>query len=195
MDPVTVRLNGRAYTFDGQRWYGADDYTQPPLSITNQLMSLLPPGEELRVRMRGKRSGLIELRHFLGYHSPEVMGCTAEECDGLGFLTSKDFGNPVGDVLWFVGKARGGRNYFLRSWYIIEAVTVSDHPDFDRAFVGSKARAGLFEPMPELTDLRWFQEFFPTTTCAHGFGMDVIPSPVVADFKKLAAKVGPAFEY
>lgn len=194
MDTITVRLDGKAYIFDGQTWVGPD-YTVPPLAVLGQLKKLLPPGEELRIRIEAKRSGSIPLHNFLGYHSPEVMGCTAEECDGVGFLTSKDFREPVADVLWFVGKARRARRYFLRSWYRIEAVRKSDHPDFAYEFIGSEEHAGLFDPMPELTKLPWFQDFFPTTTCARGFGMDVIPAPVVNEFKKVAANAGCPFVY
>jgi hypothetical protein len=195
MDTFTVRLLGKPYVYDGHKWFGADDYMQPPQSITSQLKTLLPAEVQLAVRMQAKRAGRIELRHFLGYHSPEVMGSTAEKCNGLEFLTSRDFGNPVGDVLWFVGKAAREKKYFLRSHYVIEAVNRSSDPAFQFVFVGSQARAGVFESMQELTSLRWFQDFFPTTTCARGFGMDTIPAAEVAEFKALAAAAGHAFVY
>lgn len=195
MDTFTVRLNGKDYIYDGQKWFGADDYMQPSVVIIQQLKERLPRDAELLVRMHAKRSGLIEMRHFLGYHSPEVMGCTADECDGLGFLTSKEFGNPVGDVLWFVGKASRVKRYFLRSYYVIVAIRDSDVSDFNYRFVGTTQRAGLFEPMLELTDLPWFKTFFPTTTCAQGFGMDTMAPSIVNEFKKLAATAGCPFAY
>jgi hypothetical protein len=190
-----MKHNGKNYVYDGKVWICADDFTHPPSSVRQQLERLLSDDDKLEIKMAVKRSGDLELRHFFAYHSPEVMGCTAEECDGLGFLTSKDFGDPIGDVLWFVGKAPKVKRYFLRSYYVIEGIGPSNHPDFDHSLFGSDNHAGLFDPMPELTTLQWFQEYFPRTTCAQGRGMDIMEPSAVGDFKKVAAKAGCPFAY
>jgi len=195
MRSFNVQLNGKNYVYDGRMWFCADDFMHPPSSVVQQLQRLLSNEDKLEIKMAAKRRGELELRHFFAYHSPEVMGCTADECDGLGFLTSKDFGDPIADVLWFVGKAARVKRYFLRSFYVIEGIGPSDHPDFDHTLFGSEEHAGLFDPMPKLTNLRWFQEYFPRTTCARGFGMDVMEPSAVERFKKVAAKAGCPLNY
>jgi hypothetical protein len=39
--PITAQHNGRSYTYDGERWFGLDDYTTPPQSITIHLDAVL----------------------------------------------------------------------------------------------------------------------------------------------------------
>lgn len=195
MDDTMIRLNGREYIYDGQKWFSAGDHMQPPLSVTSQLEGQLPSAAKLAVRMQARRAGRSELRHFFAYHSPEVMGVTAEECDGLEFHTSKKLADVIGDVLWFVAKARQKKRFFLRSYYVIESVRPSIQEGFEYSIGGSEKHAGVFEPMQELTDLAWFQAYFPTTKGSHGLGMHTIPQPVVEEFKKLASSAGHAFVY
>jgi hypothetical protein len=41
--PITLECEGKRYTWDGQRWYGVDDYTVPPNSVLHKLHALLAP--------------------------------------------------------------------------------------------------------------------------------------------------------
>lgn len=192
MAGITMKLGGRVYSYDGQKWLDADS-TRVPVAIEGQLMRRLLPDQILEARMEARRTGIAELRHFLGCHNPDVMGTTGEECDGLGFLTNKDFGDPVADVLWFVARSERPGRYSLKSFYVIERDT--DGGIFKHRYEGSPKRATVFDPMLELTHLKWFQEYYPTTQYANGLGMDVIKPGMVHRFIEVAATAGKEFRY
>ena len=67
---------------------------------------MIAPEHWLQIRMQARVDGDVTLRHFLGYHSEAVMGFGLKDCEGLSFFTNRDFGDPRGDVLWFVGRGR-----------------------------------------------------------------------------------------
>jgi len=40
---VIVTFERKKYTWDGRRWYGTEDHTQPPFGMIHKLNALLPP--------------------------------------------------------------------------------------------------------------------------------------------------------
>lgn len=41
MDPITVTSQSRSYTWDGERWYGTNDFKSPPQAIVAELDALI----------------------------------------------------------------------------------------------------------------------------------------------------------
>jgi predicted Zn-dependent protease len=70
--PIIITHDGKRYTWDGSRWYGTDDYTQPPQGIVQRLNALIAhqvaaedaavsdPAELLSRAKRAQASGQLQ---------------------------------------------------------------------------------------------------------------------------------------
>lgn len=110
--------------------------------------------------MRSSRSPTgrpTEVRHWLAYHNPDVMGFEFYECEGFAILTNKRVRDLVGDIVWDVGRLGGTTRYFLDCRFRVTHLGPAD-PTSGFSLRVSGDDGLLFGPALEITAKPWFEE-------------------------------------
>jgi hypothetical protein len=88
------------------------------------------------------------------------MGRPLHEGEPLRLLTNKPVEHLRDNAVWFVvGEGTAPKRYSLGSVFVVDKVGEAREENFERYASG---RGHVFQPPPELNDLEWFPELFPT---------------------------------
>jgi hypothetical protein len=117
------------------------------------------------------------LRHWVAYHSPDVMGYEFFECQGFAVSTNKWLRDMEGDIVWVIGRLGGTQRYFLDCRFRISRYeNAADDSEFD--YVVSGTDGIVFFPTPEITRLPWFTRLMQITSRL-SVGLQAVNDPEV----------------
>ena len=96
------------------------------------------------------------MAHYVGYHSADRMGYSADEITDIGLYTNKA-GAAEGDVIWVVAGDEGQpKAYRLAYWFVVDTIdTPADNQQFGRTLYGTEH--GVINR--RLNDESWFAAF------------------------------------
>ena len=117
------------------------------------------------------------IRHWVAYHSPDVMGYEFFECTEFAILTDKSVRDLIGDVVWVVGRKRDTRRFYLDVRFRVTLHKPAPRDSGFRYWVGAQDGT-VFFPTPEVTKLRWFPRLQMATN-DFTLGFQHIIDPVV----------------
>lgn len=123
--------------------------------------------------------------HYIGYHSADRMGYSADEITEVGLYTNKP-GASEGDVVWVVaGDAGQPKTYRLVYWFVVDRIEhPADNTSFGRTLYGTSH--GVLDRT--LNEEPWFAAFLRRMG-NFGRGLSRIDDdPVLPEFQRFAVE-------
>lgn len=125
------------------------------------------------------------MNEFVVYYNPDKMG-TLDKANPLSAYTKKKVPRDViGGRLWILTGIGSPRQYYIKTWFIIEYLDVDPERKLTTCIGGFKGRS--YEPMILISkDEEWFEPFFESQGhFAFGFN-SIKESATIEGLEKLA---------
>jgi hypothetical protein len=102
-----------------------------------------------------------QLRHFVNYHNPKVMGVDFTHVDTFGILTNKLVRDLVGDIVWMIGRETRSETYWLYGRFRVSRSGAADDDYFKYEVQGDDGY--WFDPPVALDEEPWFTTLLQKT--------------------------------
>ncbi len=95
------------------------------------------------------------MKDFVVYHNPDAMAESVKDVNAFEIVTNKKVVDVYGDRVWLLTGEGSPRRFLLRSHFIVDQMDSGG--EFATRLSGRVGRA--FDPMIELNNEEWFDEF------------------------------------